>query len=132
MDLIVADLGGAITYIDVAVVSPVVATAQHLAGAARTPGYAALRAEFGKRQRYPVNNIVPFVMELGGRAGPSAQKLIRDLFKTEGSARDQSISDVWATLSSALHSATAHQINKTGHTHAAPNTTQLDSASPPA
>ena len=132
MDLIVADLGGGPTYIDVAVVSPVVATAPHLAGAAKKPGYAALRAEFGKRQRYPVNNIVPFVLELGGRAGPSAQKFVRDLFKTEGSARGQSISDVWANLSSALHTATACHIIKTGHAQPPLCPTQLDSASPPA
>ena len=111
MDLIVTNFTGSMVYIDVTIVSPIIASPHHLAQAAKKPGYAALRAEFGKRQRYPVDTILPFAMEIGGRAGPSAQKFIKELFKTEGSTRDQNIADVWSTLSSALHTATSRQLN---------------------
>ena len=120
MDLLITDLMGARTYIDVTIVSPIVNTAYHLAAAAKKPGYAALRAEYGKRQRYPTPDIVPFVLELGGRPGPTALRFIRDLFKHEGATRTQSIADAWSTLSSTLHSSTAEQIHKT-HPLAAPS-----------
>ena len=84
MDLLVTDFMGARAYIDVTIVSPVVHTAYHLASAAKKPGYAALRAEYGKRQRYPVPNIIPFVLELGGRPGPTVVRFVRDLFKFDG------------------------------------------------
>ena len=115
MDLVVADFGGSTVYIDVTIVSPVLADPHHLAQAAKTPAYAALRAEFGKRKRYPVPNMIPFALELGGRPGPSAQRFIRELFRVEGAGRDQGIADAWSAISSALQGATARQLNKTGH-----------------
>ena len=123
MDLIASDFAGATVYIDVTIVSPVVVSSYHLMQAAKKPGYAALRAEYGKRQRYAVQNIVPFAIELGGRPGPTALKFIRELFRTDGAVRDQGIADAWSTLSSALHSATATQINKTGQPHQQHHTT---------
>ena len=117
MDLIVTDYAGKTQYIDVTIVSPVVVNQSHLSSAANKPGYAALRAEYGKRQRYPVDTIIPFAMEIGGRAGPTAQLFIRDLFKTEGSARDINIADAWSSISSALHTATSSQISSTATRH---------------
>lgn len=111
MDLLVTDIMGARTYIDVTIVSPIVHTAYHLAAAAKKPGYAALRAEYGKRQRYPIPNLIPFVLELGGRPGPTALRFVRELFKVEGSTRSQTIADVWATISSTLQSSIADQLH---------------------
>ena len=113
MDLIITNLNGRTIYIDVTIVSPVLCSPYHLLQAATKPDYAALRAEFGKRQRYPIPNLLPFAIEIGGRPGPTAHKFIRDLFREEGSTRDQRIADVWSSLSTALHSATALQLNKT-------------------
>ena len=135
MDIITTDLAGARLYIDVTIVSSVVAHAYHLAQAAIKPSYAAGRAEFGKRQRYPTNNILPFAMEIGGRPGPSALRFIRQLFRTPGADRTIQIADAWSTLSTALHGAVATQLNKAAITHTsplAPAPTQLDSASPSA
>ena len=112
MDLIVTNHTGKTQYIDVTVVSPVVNNPSHLSNAAKKPGYAALRAEYGKRQRYPVDAIVPFALELGGRPGPTAQTFVRDLFTTEGSTRDISIAGAWSSISSALHDFTSSQIHK--------------------
>ena len=119
MDILVTDSMGARAYIDVAIVSPIVHTAYHLAAAAKKPGYAALRAEYGKRQRYPVPNIIPFVLELGGRPGPTALRFVRDMFKLDGASRAHTIADVWATISSTLQSSIADQIHKT-HTPLTP------------
>ena len=123
MDLLVTDFMGARAYIDVAVVSPAVVAAYHLASAAKKPGYAALRAEYGKRQRYPVNNIIPFVLELGGRPGPTAIRFIRDLFKLEGSSREQNIADVWTTISAALQTSIGEQLHKVHISPTAPHHT---------
>ena len=128
MDLIVTNLNGRTVYIDVTIVSPVIVSPFHLAQAANKPGYAALRAEFGKRQRYPIPNLIPFAIEIGGRPGPAARTFIRDLFREDGAARDQSIADAWSTLSTALHSATAHQLNKTAKPPAHPHHLQPPTA----
>ena len=136
MDLLVTDIMGARTYIDVTIVSPIVHTAYHLAAAAKKPGYAALRAEFGKRQRCPVPNIMPFVLEIGGRPGPTALRFIHDLVKTEGASRAHSIADVWATISTTLQSSIAdqlhraHQLSTPTDTPPAIAPTQLDTPSP--
>ena len=115
MDIIVTDISGRRTYVDITVVSSVVANAYHLACAANKPGYAAMRAEYGKRQRYPTDNIIPFALEIGGRPGPTALRFIRQLFRTDGADRTQSIADAWSTLSTALHGATAQQLNNSTH-----------------
>ena len=112
MDLIITNLGGCTVYIDVTIVSPVVTPPYHLMQAATKPGYAALRAEYGKRQRYPIPNLIPFAIELGGRPGPTALQFIRRLFREEGATRDRRIADAWSSLSTALHSATANQLNR--------------------
>ena len=117
MDLIITNFAGVVTYIDVCIVSPILANQHHLVQAAKKTGYAALRAEYGKRQRYPVNTMIPFALELGGRPGPTAKLFIRELFRTEGATTDQRIADAWCTISTALHSATSKQINKTGTPH---------------
>ena len=49
IDIIVMTLGGVVQYIDVAIVSPVIANASHLANAGSRGGYAASRAEAKKR-----------------------------------------------------------------------------------
>ena len=120
MDLIITNVVGAATYVDVCIVSPILANQYHLTQAANKPGYAALRAEYGKRQRYPVPNMIPFALELGGRPGPTAKLFIRQLFSTDGATTDQRIADAWSTISTALHSAVATQINKTGTLQAPP------------
>ena len=77
MDLIITNFAGVVTYIDVCIVSPILVNTYHLAQAANRSGYAALRAEYGKRQRYPVNTMIPFALELGGRPGPTAKLFMR-------------------------------------------------------
>ena len=70
MDLIATTLNGQPTYIDVAIVSPVVADPHHIARAAKKPGYAAMRAEYGKRQRYPNTQHRTFCLGAGRAARP--------------------------------------------------------------
>ena len=120
MDILTTDFTGSRLYIDVTIVSSVVAHAHHLAQAANKPSYAAMRAEFGKRQRYPTDNILPFAMEIGGRPGPSALRFIRQLFRTPGADRTLQIADAWSTLSTALHGAVATQLNKSFTSQPAP------------
>ena len=134
MDLILTNLGGRTVYIDVTIVSPIVTSPYHLMQAATKPAYAAMRAEYGKRQRYPIPDLIPFALEIGGRPGPAAQQFIRSLFREEGATRDRRIADAWSTLSTALHSATSHQLNRSAVPPTAitlaPGPTQLDTCSP--
>ena len=81
MDIIVMNTDGVVQYIDVAIVSPVIANANHLASAGNKDGYAAKRAEDRKRARYPIRNLVPFVIELGGRPGNLARKFVASKFQ---------------------------------------------------
>ena len=110
MDIIVADLRGAVTYIDVALVSPVVQDPARITAAANRNAYAAKRMEAIKRARYPGVNLIPFVIELGGRPGPSARKLITDLFEHETQDRESSIAQAWTMLSCVLQNSIARQI----------------------
>ena len=139
MDIITTDFAGSRLYIDVTIVSSVIAHPYHLAQAAKKPAYAAVRAEFRKRNRYPTNNIVPFALEIGGRPGPSALRFIRQLFRAPGADRTLRIADAWSTISTALHGAVATQLNKSTTPprtppapQPAPRPTQLDSPSPSA
>ena len=109
MDIIVMNLDGTVHYIDVAIVSPVIANANHLAAASLRDGYAAKRMEAHKYNRYPVRNLVPFVLELGGRPGPAARKFVSSLFAESDTTKARGIAQVWATLSSVLQSAVAGQ-----------------------
>ena len=110
MDIIVMNLDGSIQYIDVALVSPVVANAAHLTGASMKNGYAARRAEAYKRTRYPIGNMIPFVIELGGRPGQAARRFIANLYAEEDVDRSKLIAQAWSTLSSVLQSAIAGQL----------------------
>ena len=67
----------------------------------------------------PPPNIIPFVLELGGRPGLTAVRFVRDLFKFEGASREQNIADVWTTISSALQSSICEQLHK-AHTPLTP------------
>ena len=110
MDIVVIDYGARKTYVDVTVVSPVQANAHFMMEAVTKPSHAASRAEYLKRQRYPHRDLVPFAIELGGRAGPSATKFISSLFKTHSPPTDYTPSDAWTTISTALHTAAASQV----------------------
>ena len=111
MDIIVMNLDGCVQYIDVAIVSPVIANANLLANAGRRDGYAARRAENKKKQRYQVRNLVPFVIELGGRPGNLARKFVSSLFDDEDPGKAIGISRVWSTLSCVMNSAISEQLS---------------------
>ena len=104
------NVDGSVRYIDVAIVSPVVANAAHLAGASTRDGYAAKRAEAYKRNRYPIDNLVPVVIELGGRPGPTARKFVAQLFPEDEPERAKAIAQVWSTLSNVVQSAITGQL----------------------
>ena len=133
MDIITTDFTGARIYIDVTIVSSVVAHRYHLAQAANKPSYAAMRAEYGKRQRYPTGNIIPFALEIGGRPGPSALRFIRQLHRTPGTDRSLRIADAWSTISTALHGAVSTQLNKSASpTHTLPTIPRTQLGTPSA
>ena len=110
MDIITTDLHGRSVFIDVALVSPIVQDPGRITSAAARNGFAARRMEAIKRTRYPVPNLVPFVVELGGRPGPCAKKFISDLFTQEVQDRESSIAQIWTTLSCVMNNSIARQI----------------------
>ena len=112
MDIIVMTLDGSVQYIDVAIVSPVIANQTHIANAAVRDGYAARRAENYKKSRYPVAGLVPFVIELGGRPGNIARKFVSALFDEDDPSKPTGVARVWSTISSVLNSAIAAQMGK--------------------
>lgn len=110
MDIIAMNRDGHVQYIDVAIVSPVIANQTHLANAGARNGYAARRAEDKKKSRYRVAGLVPFVIEFGGRPGPAAHKFVSSLFDADDPGKAVGIARVWSTLSSVVNSATAMQV----------------------
>ena len=58
--------------------------------------------EDGKRRRYPGPDLVPFVIEAGGRLGEAAQSLIRSVAPKDPVERAMAISTAKKTLSSLL------------------------------
>ena len=110
MDIIVVQSGEFKRYIDVTVVSPVTADPHFVIESANKPGHAASKAEHLKKLRYPTADLIPFVMEVGGRFGPGALSYLRSLFRQPGASTEYTISDAFTTLSTALHAHTAQQI----------------------
>ena len=101
MDL-VFDHTGFTTYLDVA-------TSPALTAAASTrPGHTAKRAENVKFDRYPHVNLVPFILETGGRPGNHAKKFISNLMRDADNS-PLAIRDTWSAIQSVLHSAISKQ-----------------------
>jgi hypothetical protein len=100
LDVIAYDNAGTRILVDVAVTHPVSVDAARLARAALTNGAAARIREGTKRERYrTAQNLVPFVIETGGRVGEAARALACRLAPTAPTERSAAIADLWQTVS---------------------------------
>ena len=66
-------------YVDIAVTEATTASAQALSQRARVDGAAAAHEEQEKHWRYPGPDLIPFVLEAGGRLGESAESFLRSV-----------------------------------------------------
>ena len=107
MDL-VFNLNGSITYLDVSIVAPFSCNPSLVSVASTKPGFIAKRAEKTKFDRYPHINLVPFILETTGRAGPHARKFINYLLR-DADNPPIAVRDTWSTIQSVLHSAISKQ-----------------------
>ena len=89
-------------YVDIAVVEAGAGAASTLRERSVQDGLAAAREEDDKRRRYPGPDLVPFVVEAGGRLGESAQSLIRSVAPRDPVDRGQEIAAAKRTLSALL------------------------------
>ena len=105
---LVFNLNGSVTYVDVSIVAPFSCNPSLVSAASTKPGLMAKRAEKTKFDRYPYNNLVPFILETTGRPGPHAKKFIGYLFR-DADNPPLAIRDTWSTIQSVLHSAISKQ-----------------------
>ena len=98
LDVVFQGLAGPI-YIDVAVVEAGSESGQALARRAAEDGAAAALEEDEKRRRYPGPDLVPFVVEAGGRLGGAAELLIRSVAPKDPVERSAAISEAKRALS---------------------------------
>ena len=103
MDIIAARDDGTPEYVDITVGSVLSKTPQKLAAAALHDGAVAAREEREKLARYPAApNLVPFVLEMGGRAGTMARAFVRRHAPVDLAERTSSIASLWQDVSVAL------------------------------
>ena len=98
LDVVFQGLAGPI-YVDVAVVEAGSESAHALTRRAVHDGAAAAHEEDEKRKRYPGPDLVPFVVEAGGRLGEAAELLIRSVAPKDPVERSAAISAAKRALS---------------------------------
>ena len=89
-------------YVDVAIVEAGAGSLHARRLRAKQDGEAAAHEEDDKRKRYPGPDLVPFVVEAGGRLGEAAETLIRSVAPKDPVERSQAIASAKRTLSSLL------------------------------
>ena len=97
-------------YIDVAIVEAGAGMPHELSRRARQDGEAATREEDEKRRRYPGPDLVPFVLETGGRLGEAAEALIRSVAPKDPAERSAAIASAKRSLSSLLQMGNAEAV----------------------
>ena len=99
------DDDGVIAHLDLTVVA---ATSQQaLQGGAHTKaGVAAEQSAQAKRAKYDPHEVLPLVIESGGRVGVEFSNFVKELLP-EGFVRSQMAQTIWQTLSSTLQRANA-------------------------
>ena len=101
MDVIFQGAAG-LVYIDVAITEAAFSAGNTLTQRASQDGAAAAQKEDDKRKRYPGPDLVPFVVEAGGRLGESAEALIRSVAPKDPVERASAIAAAKRSLSSPL------------------------------
>ena len=100
MDVVGCRQDGSPEFIDVRVASPVSTDPGRLARAALIDGVMAAEHERDKLRRYPhAANLVPFVIETGGRIGTLARAFARRHAPKEPEMRSRAISCLWHDVS---------------------------------
>ena len=108
MDLLVFNLNGSVTYLDVSIVAPFSCSPSLVSAASTKPEHMAKRAETTKFDRYPHINLVPFILETTSWPGPHAKKFINFLLR-DADNPPIAVRDTWSTIQSVLHSAISKQ-----------------------
>ena len=105
------------TLIDVMVTHRVSLYAEKLLRNATTDGAGAQAGEADKRDRYPrARDLVPFVIEAGGRIGKAPREFVRRVAPGSPSARAEAIGELWQDISTQLQKSNAWMIMRsTGH-----------------
>ena len=98
LDVVFQGMAGKV-YVDVAVVEAGSESAHALTRRALQDGAAAAEEENDKRKRYPGPDLVPFVVEAGGRLGEAAELLIRSVAPKDPVERSAAISEAKRALS---------------------------------
>ena len=78
-------------------------------GSSNKPGVAARQSAQAKRNKYEPHEIVPLVLESGGRVGTEFSTFIKELLP-EGSQRGIMAQTVWQTIAATLQRANARAI----------------------
>ena len=104
---ITAGTGSQQVWIDVAIVSASSSSTRELAHRAKVDGAAARTEEQVKRQRYGAR-VVPFVVEAGGRPGPSARSVLSYAIDEPTVSID--VANAWQALSNVIQAETAISI----------------------
>ena len=89
-------------YLDIAITEAITASARALSQRARVDGAAAAHEEQEKHWRYPGPNLIPFVLEAGGRFGESAESFLRSVTPKDLDDRAAEISAAKQALSCLL------------------------------
>ena len=89
-------------YVDVAIVEAASSSAAAWRARSAQDGVAAAEEEDAKRRRYPGPDLVPFVVEAGGRLGVAAQSLLRSVVPKDLADRAQEIAAAKRTLRALL------------------------------
>ena len=89
-------------YIDIAIVEAATASASASRQRAAGDGVAAAEEEDDKHRRYPGPDLVPFVLEAGGRLGEAAQSLIRSVTPRDLADRGREIASAKRTMSNLI------------------------------
>ena len=101
LDVVFQGLTGPV-YIDVAIVEAGVGSPHAQRLRSKNDGEAAAREEDDKRKRYPGPDLVPFVLEAGGRLGEAAEALIRSVAPKDPVERAVAIASAKRALSTLL------------------------------
>ena len=89
-------------YVDIAVTEATTVTSRLLSQRAKCDGAAAASAERDKHWRYPGPDMVPFVIEAGGRLGESAEAFLRSVTPKDLEDRAAELAAAKQTLSCLL------------------------------
>ena len=103
MDIIAHKEDGTPEYVDITVGTVISRTPAKLAAAALHDGAMAAMEEREKLARYPMApNLVPFVIEMGGRAGNMARAFVRRHAPIDLATRTVAIASLWQDISVVL------------------------------